>query len=207
VASEPPDEAYLGGGPWELFEVLGAAVLVALSLRIVGSIVSGSVLLVTYRSTNPIGFGVAEVGQALEWFGGFGEISGIPFLLGLIALLWWRVVYWSQIGVNGDENSDWEYVRRLHRLSWQCRWAYGIAVLTIFGAVAILAGVIFTQASVPWSSQGYSTITQGAFQLASIVLVVCGAVAARILVLKCEHNLYGDDWSDEDASSTVSDVE
>ncbi|MHB8264219.1 MAG: hypothetical protein ACYDGY_10850 [Acidimicrobiales bacterium] len=160
---------------WEAPEVAAVAVLVAVTVLIVGGLVSGIVASTStygpFPATQLIAGAVITAGA--EWADSLVAVV----LLGVIGICWWQSEAWADASEPDDEHDRvlqaYGHVRRANRISVL---AQGALFLTCAGAIALLVGGVLqttgqggNTGSLNWSH----CIFQGANLLA--VLVVAGA--------------------------------
>ena len=153
----------------ELFEGVAFVSLVALSFRVVASIVS---VIMTISTAETYPQFSSQLGNVLSYLGGFGNVTGILFTLGLLALLWWRVSYWSSVLAGADEVEREKPIFQLQRLDWMSRWTRVIFALTTAASIAIVVSVFLLTEPGQWNLG----ITEIAFQIAYTAILLCGLV-------------------------------
>ena len=174
---------------WEFLEILAVVILVAESLRIVGSVVSG---IIDGASTH-LGTSGQQllVGSAMQRAANFADGPGIVLLLVSLALLWWRAEHWTErvrrsaaVGVHdGALGAEAIQVQRLGSLA---RWSAGLFALAAVGAIAFLIGDILvnTIAGVTSSTQ-WQSYANDTFSVAYAVIALGGLLASLKLIKLC----------------------
>jgi hypothetical protein len=170
----------------DVFEAVGFIVLCALSFRIVISIVSGAVAVGQANDGETIR---QQVSNALLWFGGFGEVAAIIFLLGLVAFLWWRVNDWSELFNELDGEPDPDAFRQaslshLQMLRWQSRWAHWLLFITAIGTAINIVPPFIN--GIPIGLQWSEDITNTGFQVSYIAILVGGIILSDRLCATCD---------------------
>ncbi len=178
---------------WELLEILSVVILAAESLRIVGSIVAGTV----YGLSRPVGLLGQQrlIGNAMAAAANFSDGPGIVLLLLSLALLWWRVEYWTQrvrrsVGERGRDGGFVGEAVQAKRLRVLASWAVVLFGLATAGAIAYLAGnvLVNTVTGIAASSR-WIAFANDSFSLAYLVIALAGLVGAHRLVSLCDIDL------------------
>jgi hypothetical protein len=168
---------------------LAVVILVAISVRILGSVVAGFIYgLGTKAGVVP---GQRIVGNAFEMAAGFADGPGIVLLLISLGLVWWRAQHWAgrlevslaTEGRDGGEPDEAVQLRRLQRLA---SFATALLVLGAIGALAFVIGDgLATTAGGLSSTAQWDAFANAWFPVAYVVIALSGAVAARRLRSEC----------------------
>jgi hypothetical protein len=178
---------------WELLEILSVVILVAISVRILGSVVAGLIYgLGTKAGVVP---GQRIVGNAFEMAAGFADGPGIVLLLISLGLVWWRAQHWvgrlqASLATNGRDRGEPDEAVQIRRLQRLASFATVLLVLGAIGAAAFVVGDgLVTTAGGLSSTVQWEAFANAWFPVAYVVIALSGAVAARRLRSECAGSL------------------
>ena len=135
---EPPPTA--DRERWGRLEGIGLAVLIALTARVVLSLVSGIAWAgYDYPADEANRF---ALGNTVQFASGFGDVEGILILMVLTGFLWWALQRRSEEYQQAFEYDDWSdrvdrSVANVSRLGWMTEWLKALYVVYIIGSVAL----------------------------------------------------------------------
>jgi hypothetical protein len=168
---------------------VGLVVLLALSFRIVASLVAGIVTVIQQS-----GVSKDEIGNDLVWFGSLSEFTGIVLPLGLLAFLWWRVGRWVDIidEVEDEQDSDDslnDAKQHIIALRWECAWVRLILNATVIGAlIGVVSQFLYVSSGSAWKQLMVNTT----FQISYAAILIGGSILAYRLRETCGLALSGD---------------
>lgn len=165
---------------WEVPEVVGVVVLVAVGVIMIGGLVSGVARALTESSSNfPPGLSSQETWNAIQFGSEWAGPVVTLIVLGVLGLCWWQVQGWLEVleapTADDDLSEASGHLRRDRHI------AYMAMVEVIVSAVASLSALVAAVGSNTGESLWVQDISASASLVAVVLLLgVAGFLARRL---------------------------
>ena len=187
IASEVLVEGGAETSEWRMgrFEILAVVVLSALSLSVIASVLDA------IFNSSPVNGGppqstVQHVGAILQNLGQSGEISGLIFLAGAIALLSWRMKVWNtsyraSYDLPDDEELGPASIDLMSKVLGLCNWARALATVFVIDQCLEVVASLIDRYNNSWAL----SVGRIGFTLAYLSVAVCVLVLAWHVCEEC----------------------